>query len=814
MKPTREKLNRLEIGKLPPQAVDLEEAVLGALMLDSHAQESVLPILKTEVFYKEAHGHIYQAITNLKSRNEPIDILTVTHELRKMGALEMVGGPLYISQLTNRLGSSANVEAHARIVLEKWMGRSLITLSSEISNDSYEDSSDVFELIDRAEKVLASVKECSNSGTGKSMSQLVTQLTDEIGKRLEGVNNYIPTGLTDLDRKIHGLVLTDLVIVAARPGMGKCLGKGTKVLMFDGTLKNVEDVVVGDQLMGEDSTPRNVLSLARGREMMYWVYQNKGVSYRVNESHILSLKRSRTEGAYTHGEVLNIEVQDYLSKSNKWKTNYKGYKVPVEFSEKSLPIEPYFLGVWLGDGTSESVNVTNSDIEIQEYLKGYAERLGLVYKFYKAEKKAPTLSITSGKNGNQQNNGSLQAQLRTLGVIGNKHIPQNYLCNSTENRLQLLAGLLDTDGYFNGCGTMEITQSRKELAYQIKFLADSLGFMTAIKEKTATIKSIGFSGQVWRLTISGNIDIIPMKVQRKKPKPMSKTRSWRHTGIKVVADCVDDYYGFEIDGSRLFLLEDMTVTHNTALALTICRSIAKIGTPVGMFSLEMGAVQLTARMISMESGIQYSDLMFGKIEESRLVTYHEYIGRVDRLQIHIDETPGLSIGELRSRARIMVRKLGVKVIVIDYLQKCKSERKGGIREQEINDIASGLKDMAKELKISVIALSQLSRGVESRPNKRPMLSDLRESGSIEQEADQVWFIYRPEYYGEMHDSNGDSTQGMAEINIAKFRNGSPATCKLKFVNHLALFDNLPHQTNMNFPDPDGRIETQKEHDIF
>ncbi len=159
----------------------------------------------------------------------------------------------------------------------------------------------------------------------------------------------VDTGFKELNKMTTGFGKGDLVIIAARPAMGKCLGRGTKVVMFDGTLKNVEDIEVGDQLMGDDSTPRNVLSLARGREKMYWIRQNKGIDYRVNESHILSLKRSRNEGKHKHGDILNISVKDYNEKSKKFHSNYKGYKVAVEFQELHLPIDPYFLGIWLGD---------------------------------------------------------------------------------------------------------------------------------------------------------------------------------------------------------------------------------------------------------------------------------------------------------------------------------------------------------------------------------------------------------------------------------------------------------------------------------
>ena len=193
----------------------------------------------------------------------------------------------------------------------------------------------------------------------------------------------IKTSFPFLDEICLGGLMPNLVLaILGRPSHGKCMGKGTKILMFDGTLKNVEDVIVGDKLMGSDSTPRTVLSLARGREEMYWIRQNKGIDYRVNKSHILSLKKSRQEGSGNRGDIINISVEDYLKKSDKFKSNYKGYKVPVEFPEKPLDIEPYYLGIHLGDGDKSTCNITNQDPEIIEYIEKYAEKLRFRVSIY------------------------------------------------------------------------------------------------------------------------------------------------------------------------------------------------------------------------------------------------------------------------------------------------------------------------------------------------------------------------------------------------------------------------------------------------
>ena len=390
-------------------------------------------------------------------------------------------------------------------------------------------------------------------------------------KLLDRVNNPgipgLKTGFYDLDEMTQGLQRGKLVIVAARPAMGKCLGKGTRVVMFDGTTKAVEDVRKGDQLMGPDSNPREVLSLCQGRERMYWVRQNKGIDYRVNESHVLSLKRSGSDGQAKHGDVTNISVRDYLSKSAKFQMRNKGYKVPIDFPTQDLPINPYLLGVWLGDGSTRDSNICNPDVEIHQALREISDSQNYRLSTRETSIDCPMLTLCGTTEVEP-----LKVTLRRLGVIGNKHIPQIYLSSSRDQRLELLAGLMDSDGYY--CSSMncfENTQKVYALASQMKFLADSLGFRTSIIEKIGSIAATGFKGVYWRVRVSGNLEIIPTKVARKQARMYQASRDWRVTGIKVELDKVDDYYGFSVDGDHLFLLEDMTVTHNSGFSAQVAK---------------------------------------------------------------------------------------------------------------------------------------------------------------------------------------------------------------------------------------------------
>ncbi|RIV23396.1 replicative DNA helicase [Fibrisoma montanum] len=782
------------LGKLPPQALDLEEAVLGALMIEKDALSAVVDILKPESFYKEAHQRIYNAILTLFSNSDPIDLLTVTQQLRKTGEIEIVGGGGYVSELTFKVNSAANIEYHARVITEQSLKRGLIAMSSSILRDAYEDTTDVFELLDRTEQSLFKISESNIKKNYADMSTIVRQALNEMEtkKHQEGLTG-VPSGFTNLDRVTSGWQPTELIILAARPAMGKCLGKGTKVVMFDGSLRNVEDVKPGDLLMGDDSTPRRVLSIARGRERMYWIHQNKGMSYRVNESHILSLKRSRNEGPHRKGDVLNITVQDYLTKSDKFKSNYKGYKVAVEFPEKAVPLDPYFVGLWLGDGHAYSSRITNIDAEVVDYLKGYADELNLTFSTYQQAGKAPNHAITTGQRGIKATF-NVQEQLRGLSVIENKHIPKAYLINSTANRLKLLAGLIDSDGHYQEAfNCYEITQKNKQLAEELKYLCDTLGFRTSLKEKTASIANRGFSTTVYRLRIFGNLDSIPVRIERKKARPLRARADWRVTGIRVEYDQVDDYYGFAIDGNRLFLLEDMTVTHNTAFVVSALRNAAvDHGKPVAIFSLEMSSVQLVNRLISAEAEIDSEKIRKGTLAPHEWTQLHHKIQRLTEAPIFIDDTPALSILELRAKCRRLKAQHDIQMVVIDYLQLMTGDHsKGSNREQEIASISRALKNLAKELNVPVIALSQLSRAVETRGgDKKPQLSDLRESGSIEQDADMVMFLYRPEYYNITQDENGNSTLGIGEVIIAKNRSGSLDTIQLRFVNKFTKFCDL------------------------
>lgn len=336
-----------------------------------------------------------------------------------------------------------------------------------------------------------------------------------------------------------------------------CLAYGTKVLMYNGSFKEVQDVVVGDQLMGPDSRPRNVLDLKRGSEQMYWIHQKRGISYRVNESHILSLKNK--------GKVNNIVLSDFLKKGSTFKKESKGYKSGlIEFEDKKVSLCPYYLGLWLGDGSKKAANsISSIDLEIREYLDNE-------YGIYRSE---GINDLTIFLNPDKINSNFKAAFNRTTSCLfpdEYKYIPKNYLYTSSDVRLNLLAGLIDSDGgYCNKNKQYRIHSSNNILAEQIVFLTRSLGFYTSIKETPEITKKYP-NGKAYTcnkgyiITFVPEVDI-PVKIERKKQVKKSSFKDRLVTGISIEKDIIDNYYGFELDGDHLFLLEDFTVTHNTAI---------------------------------------------------------------------------------------------------------------------------------------------------------------------------------------------------------------------------------------------------------
>ena len=719
-------------SRTPPQNLEAEQSVLGSILLDNEVYAALEGMLQPDHFYKEGHRKIFRAITRLFRRGEPMDLVTLTEELRQSGELDTVGSVAYLIGLADSVPTAAYAENYARIVVEKATLRELISASGQIMQAAYDQSLPVEQILDKAEAGIFDVTTHKRSTNFMGMGPLVSDTFAYINELFSNPDPVtgLRMGFKELDSMTAGLQPSSLNVLAARPSMGKCLGAGTRVVLADGSLRAVEELRVGDTLLGPDSQPRTILSLARGREPMYWVRQEHGIHYRVNESHVLSLKRSRaSQGA----DVVNVTVREWLSRSAEFRDDAKGWKTAIDLPDRDVPVEAYFLGLWLGDGCTHTADVTAVDPEVRAYLDGYTERLnGQVMVGAGSDRTSPYGITRVRRGGGAVYRGSpLRKMLDELGVLGNRHVPHSYVRNSRRVRLELLAGLIDSDGRFlaRPNGQYEISVEHRPLAEQIKFLCDSLGYRTSLTSDVARIDALDHDVEIYRVRFSGNVDEIPVRVPRKKGRAWTDRRDWRVTGIEVEPDGIGDYYGFTLDGDGLFLLEDMTVTHNTAFALTIGQNVGlRENKTVAIFNLEMSAVQLVTRMLCSEARVDMSRVRNGHLSERDFQRLADTAGRMSEAKIFIDDAADLTVMELRSRARRLMAEHDLGLIVIDYLQLMSGGGRYGMenRQQEISSISRGLKMLARELDIPVLVLSQLSRAVESRPNKRPMLSDLRE----------------------------------------------------------------------------------------
>ena len=376
---------------------------------------------------------------------------------------------------------------------------------------------------------------------------------------------------------IRNILTKTATMLTGPSGCGKCLGKDTPVLMYDGSIKMVQDVKVGDKLMGPDSKPRNVLSTTTGREELFRINPVKGDSWVCNKSHILSLERTEHNCNPLLRRV-NVPITEYLEWSRNRKAEYKQWRTGVNFPYRPVAVDPYFLGLWLGDGRTDSPTINTADQEIADFVANYANTIGCETTEYKEKSRATSYGIVRSKEEprNTRTRSEIQKRMDKYNLFGNKHIPEEYLHNCRKTRLAVLAGLIDTDGSKSTVGTYEYVTKLPQLRDDVIYLCRSLGFYAGCSKKID-------KGQVyWRVFISGDTFRIPVLLERKK---VIRRKHWRnacHTSFSVEPLGVGDYYGFTIDGDHLFLLGDFTVTHNTELVQLVAK---KLGLEVCIYNM-------------------------------------------------------------------------------------------------------------------------------------------------------------------------------------------------------------------------------------
>ncbi len=362
------------------------------------------------------------------------------------------------------------------------------------------------------------------------------------------------------------------MIEVTKRRQGKCFGINELIRMFDGSVKKVQDIKDGEYVMGDDSTARLVSGVTSGKEEMFKITTRKGDGFTCNKSHILSLiwngGSTHTKYGWTKDSVVNISLEDYLQLKNWEKEHLVMYRAGWgdNFKDVSHTISPYMLGVFLGDGTSSNGDITSIDPEIRAVYEEFANSID--YKIVDCDN--VTFRISKKE---QKGNNIYRHSLKQINVLNNKHIPKEYLIDSRENRLQLLAGLIDTDGSLNivrgHYDSYEITQKNKVIADGVLELATSLGFYASLNAKKATMKKHDgtmYSCDVYRVRIYGDLSVVPCKIERKKCPQIDRRVNSSRFGFKIESIGEGDYYGFAVDGNHLFLLADGTVVHNTMRA--------------------------------------------------------------------------------------------------------------------------------------------------------------------------------------------------------------------------------------------------------
>jgi|GEM_PF-3849387 len=570
----------------------------------------------------------------------------------------------------------------------------------------------------------------------------------------------VPTPYSALNELTQGWQPEDLIVIAGRPGQGKCLGAGTLVLMADGTTKKVEDIVVGDKVMGPDSGPRLVVSLARGREEMFEVKPVKGEPWTCNRSHILSLRMSSDNGSrYKAGDIVNLTIDEFLSRNAKFRHHAKLWRTGVEYPSRSVPFDPYFIGLWIGDGTWCRPEITTGDPEIEEYIYRFAASIGLLVTTPKPGNGCLTFCVSGSGGWNP-----LSKYLRDhcLEADKAKRVPGIYLVNDRKTRLALLAGWIDADGHlFDGC--CEILVKSETLRDQLLALARGLGFAAYVKRKRATIKATGFVGYYWRVRISGDLSEIPVILPRKKALPRRQKKSVLSTGFSLRSLGEGDYYGFELSGpDRLFLLADHTVTHNTFLLLIFGLHPWQMRRDkVLIVSTEMSQKAIRRRCAALVTRTSYSKIKQGKLTSSEITALRTGLEKIkgDPNLIMMGKNMRVDLESIHAQAMIHKPKL----LCIDGFYLLKSSRiKGYTKKNErVADMLDMTKEMAKDLGIPVMITTQMNRPPAERSNRaKPDLERLAFSDNMGMIADYVFFLDR---------SQKDRESGELRITPAKVR---------------------------------------------
>lgn len=844
-----------DFGRQPPHDAAAEQAVLGGMLLSKDAIADVLERLRPGDFYRPAHQNVYDAVLDLYGRGEPADAVTVAAELDRRGLLRRIGGAPYLHTLISTVPTAANAGFYAGIVAEKALLRRLVEAGTRVVQYGYAgaDGADVADVVDRAQAEVYDVVDRRSSEDFAVLESLLQPTMDEIDAIASqgGIARGVPTGFTELDELTNGLHSGQMVVIAARPGMGKALALDTPLPTPDGWT-TMGEVEVGDELIGADGRPTRVVAATDvmvGRPC-YEVEFSDGTVIVADALHqwLTDTRASRRSARVAAAVRTTEQIAATLRcpTADRRLNHSVANAAPLQAPTRELLVPPYTLGAWLGGGTSAAAQITTADPELVMRIEAegveahpspsaqyrYQLRLpepaaitprqcqvcgeefipqtsqvrtcgrscGGRVRFASEPVPAPTCPRCGGTSCGMRlcqrcrnEVGTLHGRLRTIGVLGDKHIPIEYLRASESQRRALLAGLLDTDGTVAVGGGVQFSVTNKRLAADVAELVVSLGYRCRTTTKHVNGRSAD-SSVAYTLNFSTDDDVFGLARKAILHKERRGASTTVRSDSRFIVDvrpvrsvpvrCVE-----VSNDSHMYLAgRSMVPTHNSTLGLDFMRSCSiKHQLPSVIFSLEMSKSEIVMRLLSAEAKIKLADMRSGRMSDDDWTRLARRMSEISEAPLYIDDSPNLTMMEIRAKARRLHQKAGLRLIVIDYLQLMTSGKKVESRQQEVSEFSRNMKLLAKELEVPVIAMSQLNRGPEQRTDKKPMLSDLRESGAIEQDADMVILLHRPDAF-ERDDPRG----GEADLIVAKHRNGPTKTITVAHQLHLSRFANMAH----------------------
>lgn len=848
-----------DFGRTPPQDLYAEQCVVGGMLLSKDAIADVVEVLRPGDFYRPAHQVLFDVVIDLYGRGEPADAVTVAAELTKRGEIGRVGGADYLHTLMSLVPVAANAGFYARIVHERAILRRLVEAGSRITQMGYAADAEVDDIVDRAQAEVYAVTERRSGDDYLRLGEVLPTTLDEIeaiGSR-GGAIFGVPTGFSELDQLTNGLHPGQMIIVAARPAVGKALALDTPLPTPTGWT-TMGDIRVGDRLLGADGSPTTVVAatdVMRGRPC-YRVAFSDGTSIIADAQHqwLTDTRASRRSAQHARDGRKGCRKQRTFAKvrtteeiaatvrcdtADRRLNHSVATTTPLDLPTRDLPIPPYTLGVWLGDGTSAAAEFTTADPEVVWHVEadGYevrplaatmrygirlpraeppAERDCVVCgrafrprtaevrtcgrscggraRFVSAPVPAPTCPDCGRPSSGTprcadccKDHGSVRGRLRSIGVLGDKHVPEAYLRAAESQRRDILAGLLDTDGTVTAGGSVQFTSTSQRLAAGVHDLIVGLGYRCGVTSKQVKGRSPA-SSTSWILTFTPEDEVFRLERKRLVRKERAATK---HHGLgvryitaatpiaSVPVRCV------QVDNAdQLYLAgRSMVPTHNSTIALDFARAAAvKNGLAAVVFSLEMSRSEITMRLLSAEAKVALHSMRSGTLSDDDWTRLARRMSEVSEAPLYIDDSPNLTMMEIRAKARRLKQQHDLRMVIVDYMQLMQSPRRVESRQQEVSEISRSMKLLAKELDVPVIALSQLNRGPEQRNDKKPQLSDLRESGSLEQDADMVLLLHREDLY-----ERESPRAGEADVIVAKHRNGPTKTVTVAFQGHYSRF---------------------------